>query len=572
MRASIVCFAESSTLDTTLIGDNVMAFNIDGLATRNSTPPANRRKPRHLNIAETSWAQRGFASALDNLGLVSIADASGRILHINDEFCRVSKYARDELLGRTHSVLDSAHHPSAFWAEAYRALAAGKTWRAPIRNRAKDGTHYWVEALIAPLRSRNVLKGYLSIQRDITDVVALRAKADESEALAFALAETFPGSVAAFNKDHTLVLSNRAFREEMRLPDDPTAARISAEDFYRFEGAPGNGAAPTTIERGMPDGNRREFHRIPLPTGGFIATQRKLADVSGDPAPADDLAHRDPAANLPTHTPVLARVGDGGTPEGAVAATAQHTHMVAELREALAQNAFELHYQPVIDIKTLKIVGCEALIRWSHPEHGLIPASDFIPVAESCGLIGEIGDWVLKTACIEAGRWPENVSVAVNISAAQFTGSSLVERVLALSKGLPLSRLVLEITESLLMKDHQTAATMLGRLKRQGARFAIDDFGTGFSSLSYLQSFPFDKIKIDRSFVSNLANQKRSTTLRRSIIQLGYNLGMTSVAEGVETKQQLDLLRAEGCLEAQGFFFSRAVPATQIRQLLATSD
>jgi EAL domain-containing protein (putative c-di-GMP-specific phosphodiesterase class I) len=245
--------------------------------------------------------------------------------------------------------------------------------------------------------------------------------------------------------------------------------------------------------------------------------------------------------------------------------------IAAELRDALATDQFELHYQPIVNVKSRRVVGCEALIRWSHPKHGLIPASEFIPIAEESGLIGQIGDWVLKTACAEARHWPDDLWIAVNISAAQFNGHSLVDKVVALSKGLPLSRLVLEITETLLMQDRNNAALTLERLKKLGVRFAIDDFGTGFSSLSYLQSFPFDKIKIDRSFVSNIENQKRSTTLRRSIIQLGYNLGMTSVAEGVETTQQLDRLRAEGCLEAQGFLFSPAVSGAKVRELFSHS-
>ncbi len=248
----------------------------------------------------------------------------------------------------------------------------------------------------------------------------------------------------------------------------------------------------------------------------------------------------------------------------------QNRHqIVMGLREAIANSKFELHYQPIVNVKTRKIVGCEALIRWSHPVRGLIPASEFIPIAEECGLIGQIGDWVLKTACAEASLWPDNIWVAVNISPAQFRGQDLVDKVTGASKGLPLSRLILEITETLLMKDRDVASETLERLRKMGVRFAIDDFGTGFSSLSYLQSFPFDKIKIDRSFVSAVANVKRSATLRHSIIQLGYNLGMTSVAEGVETEQQLDRLRAEGCVEAQGFLFSRAVPAAKLRTLFS---
>ncbi|MFT3732414.1 MAG: EAL domain-containing protein [Hyphomicrobium sp.] len=241
--------------------------------------------------------------------------------------------------------------------------------------------------------------------------------------------------------------------------------------------------------------------------------------------------------------------------------------IIMGLHEAIANDKFELHYQPIVNVKTRRIVGCEALIRWSHPIRGLVPASEFIPIAEECGLIGQIGEWVLKRACAEASLWPDDIWVAVNISPAQFRDLDLVEKVINAAKAMPLSRVILEITETLLMKDRDAASVTLERLRKMGVRFSIDDFGTGFSSLSYLQDFPFDKIKIDRSFVSAAANVKRSATLRRSIIQLGYNLGMTSVAEGVETEQQLELLRAEGCVEAQGFLFSRAVPAAKLRTL-----
>jgi diguanylate cyclase (GGDEF)-like protein len=248
----------------------------------------------------------------------------------------------------------------------------------------------------------------------------------------------------------------------------------------------------------------------------------------------------------------------------------QRRHQVTMgLREAIAQSKLELHYQPVVDVKTRKAVGCEALIRWSHPELGPIPPSEFILIAGEDGLIGQIEDWTLRTACAEAKHWPDDIWIAVNISASQFRGQDLIDKVTNASNGLPLSRLIIEITETLLMKDREVAIVTLDRLHKMGVRFAIDDFGTGYNSLSYLQSFLFDKIKVDRSFVSPLGNHKRSATLRRSIIQLGYNLGMTSVAEGVETEQQLEQLRAEGCIEAQGFLFSRAVPAAKVRTLFA---
>ena len=241
------------------------------------------------------------------------------------------------------------------------------------------------------------------------------------------------------------------------------------------------------------------------------------------------------------------------------------------LREAIATSKLELHYQPIVNIKTRRAVGCEALIRWWHPELGPVSPSELIAIAGEDGLIGRIEEWTLRTACAEAKHWPDDIWVAVNISASQFCGRDLIDKVIEASNGFPLSRLIIEITETLLVKDRDTVIFTLDRLHRMGVRFAIDDFGTGFNSLSYLQSFLFDKIKVDRSFVSPLGNHKRSTTLRRSIIQLGYNLGMTSVAEGVETEQQLNLLRAEGCMEAQGFLFSRAVPAAVLRKLFANA-
>ena len=234
------------------------------------------------------------------------------------------------------------------------------------------------------------------------------------------------------------------------------------------------------------------------------------------------------------------------------------------LRSALANDDLHLHYQPIINIADRSTVSCEALIRWSHATRGLISAADFIPVAEESGLIGQIGEWVLSIACTDAKAWPENVSVSVNVSPAQFRGQNFEATVIRCLNGLCPSRLVLEITESLLMQNSETTAQTLQRLRSLGIRFALDDFGTGFSSLSYLQSFPFDKIKIDRSFVSATTNKERSATLRRAIAQLGHNLGMTTVAEGVETAEQLAQVQMEGCVEAQGFLFSKAVPPHEL--------
>jgi diguanylate cyclase (GGDEF)-like protein/PAS domain S-box-containing protein len=703
-----------------------MALNLDGLSSSASASRVAQRKGLTLPYLDTSWGVQGFASALDQLGIVSVTDAKGSILHVNDEFVRLSKYSREELLGQTHAILSSGHHSNEFWATAYQTLAKGRPWRSPVKNRAKDGSFYWVDALIVPLKGKNRrTKGYLSIQIDITNAVTLHIELQERTALLQGIVESFPGGIAVFDKDQRLILCNKKQKQLMDYPDELFAnGPLTREQLYRFnanrgEYGPGDveeqvrtrleralKGEPHTYERQRPNGTYVEVRGTPLGDGGFVTTYLDITDRKRDQETIGRLAHHDVLTGLPNRalfqerirlglarvkrgdtfalhcldldrfksvndtlghpagdallkvvaqrlkntvrdTDTVARLGgdefaviqvapktieeveqvarriiaelsepfvlgentvsigasigiaiapsDGsdaeqlmmnadmalyrtksagrgtfGFFEQTMHERLQTRHQIAMgLREAIANSKFELHYQPIVNVKSRKIVGCEALIRWSHPERGLIPASEFIPIAEECGLIGQIGDWVLKTACAEAKQWPDDIWVAVNVSAAQFRGQDLTDKVTDVANGFPLSRLILEITETLLMKDREVATVTLDRLRKMGVRFAIDDFGTGFSSLSYLQSFPFDKIKIDRSFVSAIANHKRSTTLRRSIIQLGYNLGMTSVAEGVETEQQLELLRAEGCVEAQGFLFSRAVPAAKLRTLFA---
>jgi len=698
-----------------------MAFNLDGLSSAVPAPLSATRKKAPAPLLGTSWGMKGLISALDHIGVVSITAPDGRILHVNEAFVRLSKYRRDELIGQSHALLNSKHHTADFWSDVYETLKSHGTWRGQIKNRAQDGTFYWVDALIIALKSRGRVRGYVSIQNDMTEVFALRHALQERNDILQAILDRFPGRITAFDKNRKPILFNGSRRH---LPDGfnegtggghsaPANRFIVDLEKYVLGDIPhfglskdesARGPDSETIERQIVNGRTIEIQCTPLPHGGFLSTHRDVTDQECNLVAIEQRSQYDAVTGLPSRmlfqdrvqsrlavlgdrilalhciaidglrpardklgqagidqllkivaqrlTTVLsesdmatrfesddfavlqanpgsiedvesqarriadtvaepfvigdlsialaANIGiavgplDGsiaedliGNAQTALARTKssgcetfgffepsryerslRRLKIAQQLREAIANNEFELHYQPIINIKSRKISGCEALIRWSHPEHGLVPASEFIPIAEECGLIGQIGDWVLKTACAEARDWPDDIWVAVNISAAQFEGQTLVDKVLNFSKGLPLSRLVLEITETLLMKNRDAVAITLESLKKLGVRFSIDDFGTGFSSLSYLQSFPFDKIKIDRSFVSNTSNQKRSATLRRSVIQLGYNLGMTSVAEGVETVKQLDMLRAEGCIEAQGFLFSPAVPAAKIRNLL----
>ncbi|MTV18737.1 MULTISPECIES: EAL domain-containing protein [Bradyrhizobium] len=237
-----------------------------------------------------------------------------------------------------------------------------------------------------------------------------------------------------------------------------------------------------------------------------------------------------------------------------------------DLREAMAKDEFSLYYQPLYDLHLDRICGFEALLRWHHPKRGLVSPDQFIPIAEEIGLIGPLGEWVLNRACEQATTWPGEMKLAVNVSAVQFRDADFIDVVvnaLAASKLSP-RRLELEITESVFLANSNETLATLHKLKAQGLRIALDDFGTGYSSLSYLRSFPFDKLKIDKSFVRDATATHGSKSIVRAVISLGRSLGMTTIAEGIETVEQLDHMRAEGCNEAQGFLLSHPVPVTEI--------
>jgi diguanylate cyclase (GGDEF)-like protein len=241
-----------------------------------------------------------------------------------------------------------------------------------------------------------------------------------------------------------------------------------------------------------------------------------------------------------------------------------------ELRQAISDGNLEIYYQPVVNLEDGKVSSCEALLRWRHPERGMISPAEFIPIAEDSGLINQLGLWVLNTACAEAVTWPDHVRVAVNVSPVQFRSPSLALNVAAAlaASGLPASRLELEITEAVLIRDDEAALDMLHQLRELGVRIALDDFGTGYSSLSYLQRFPFDKIKIDRSFIKNIAGPGASSSIVQAVVNIAAASDMTTTAEGVETEQQRNLLYILGCTEMQGYLFSPAIPAADVRRLL----
>jgi diguanylate cyclase (GGDEF)-like protein len=241
-----------------------------------------------------------------------------------------------------------------------------------------------------------------------------------------------------------------------------------------------------------------------------------------------------------------------------------------DIRNALTNGDFALYYQPIVAMDSRRVTTCEALLRWNHSERGWILPGEFIPLAEDTGLIVQLGEWVLRHACAEAMAWPASVNVAVNLSPVQFQKGKLVETVFSAlaASGLEPARLELEITESVLLGNTERNVTTLRQLRDLGVRVSMDDFGTGFSSLSYLRNFPFDKIKIDQSFVRSLLEDSRSQTIVGAIAGLGVSFGMTTTAEGVETEDQMQCLIGKGCTEVQGYLYSRPVPAHEVLAMI----
>ncbi|MBN8964000.1 MAG: EAL domain-containing protein, partial [Rhizobiales bacterium] len=239
------------------------------------------------------------------------------------------------------------------------------------------------------------------------------------------------------------------------------------------------------------------------------------------------------------------------------------------LRQAMTNGEFQVHYQPIVNVDDRRIVACEALLRWDHPERGTIAPGEFIPVAEEIGLITSLGEWVLRRACIDAMRWPEDIKVAVNLSPTQVASQNLVPMVIGAlaAAGLSGDRLEIEITESVLMHNTAKTTATLHQLRALGARISMDDFGTGYSSLSYLRKFPFDKIKIDHSFINGLPDDNESLAIVKAVAGLAASLNIMATAEGVETAQQLELIRTLGCVEMQGYLFSPPRPQVTLLHL-----
>lgn len=545
----------------------------------------------HADEAMQALIEKQYA--IDQAVIVAITDLKGTITYANENFCRISGYSREELIGQNHRILKSGVHPNGLFRDMYRKLAKGEVWRGELCNRSKAGRQYWLDTIITPqLGPHGKPISYMAIRIDIT-------ARKEAEAQV---------SFAATHDSLTGLLNRSALLEQARVVlgqtgQDSSRFSIHLIDLDGFKGV--NDALGHTAGDDL---LRQVARRLEFLTGEadlvarlggdeFAVVRRCEIGLEESSSGFSRLVVETMAEPFQLNNnqiSISASVGiaecpdHGNDPEAllkkadlalyAVKATGrngfrryQPTMLEAregekalgmELREALKRGEFELHYQPILDVETRSICAAEALVRWRHPRDGLIPPGRFISAAEHTGLILPLGEWIIEKACHQAASWPSNMKVAINVSALQFKWGDMFERFteVLFRSGLSPRQLEIEVTETALLEQQPEQLHTFRQLKNMGATLVLDDFGTGYSCASCLTNFPFDKIKIDRSFVQGLGQRRECAAVVASAVALAKGLGITITAEGIETEEQFEAVRAMDIDFAQGYLFSRPVP------------
>lgn len=538
---------------------------------------------------------------------IMVTDPAGIILNVNPAFTWLTGYRPDEVIGRTPRILASGRHDKAFYASLWRALLAEGHWSGEIWDKRKDGSLYPKWIIINAIRENDRTTHYVALFYDISErkeneerinflahhdhltglpnrlmfkermgQALLRTdRAGSRLALIFLDLDRFKNindSLGHHIGDQLLIEVSRRLTASVRLSD--TVARLGGDEFVvvveNIDGQ--NDAAQVAIKvhatLGQPFVIEGKTLHAP-PSMGISLYPDDGRDVETLMKQADTAMYQVKAAGRNNWTFYTSRMNDE---------VQERIALESDLRLALERGEFVLHYQPQWDIAAGRLFGWEALLRWQHPVRGIISPDQFIPIAEETGLILPIGDWVLATALSELRRWDNaglgRCCVAVNLSGRQFRQHLLGERVEALlaEAGLTPDRLELEITESVLMEDADAASAILCRLKQHGVRIAIDDFGTGYSSLAYLKSFPINKLKIDRSFVRDIATDPNDAAIVSAIISMARSMGLGTIAEGVESEEQRDFLLSRGCSEIQGYLLGKPMPAVDAMAMLARQD
>ncbi|MEO8123559.1 MAG: EAL domain-containing protein [Burkholderiales bacterium] len=557
---------------------------------------------------------RAYQTALDKHAIVSVTDPSGTIKHANERFCQVSQYHQDELIGQTHRIVSSGTHPRSFWADMWRNVNAGRSWNAEVCSRARDGSLYWADTTIVPVQdAQSRVIEHVAIRTDITQRKQLEEQL-RSAALTDGLTQ-LPNRVSVLSKLHDAVLRARRLRDyrfavlfmdfdRFKLVNDSlghdvgdellrqialrlrlalregdavargedcahTAARIGGDEFVILLDAIHSVEDAELVARRLlfvlsqpyQIGEHEVHSSVSI---GIVASDTNRGDADALLRDADTAMYEAKRAGRGRYVLFDATMHER---------VARSVELENDLRRALHNDEFFVVYQPIVDLASGALRGVEALARWRHPERGIVPPLEFIPVAEETGLISALGARVLREACDQFMVWRETLgdaapqSVAVNLSRAQLCEGDLVERVQhdLLRTGMPPHCLRLEVTESLAMQD-AGALGVLHQLKALGVSLALDDFGTGYSSLACLHEIPVDIVKIDRSFVSQLAQNDHRRVLIQATVLVARALGIRTVAEGVETAEQAQLLEDLGCSMAQGFLFGRPMAAPEFAE------
>ncbi|MCE5181838.1 MAG: EAL domain-containing protein [Betaproteobacteria bacterium] len=556
---------------------------------------------RRRNEESLRLAAKVFESS--TAGIV-ITDTAGSVLNVNDAFTRITGYSLAEIRGATPRLLKSGRHDDAFYREMWDSLLASGHWQGEIWNKRKNGEIYpeWMDIGIVK-DDRGEASHFVGTFTDIT-----QRKADEERINYLGHHDALTGlpnrtllhdrisqTLATCQHQHykaaLLLIDLDRFKNINESLNHDFGDRLLQLVAGRLDGCI---HAPDTLARSGGDEFvvlMGEVHHL----GEIVAMAKALLTAMNQPFLVKDQEITitssigisvypddgdDTQTLLKNADVAMYRAKEQGRnnyqfyTQGMNVRTFETLVLENSLRHALTLKQFELHYQPQLDIASSAIIGMEALIRLRHPELGLISPANFIPIAEETGLIVPIGEWVVQQACAQTKAWHDlgygTLRVAVNLSARQFRQPGLmnaIEKALA-DSGLPPARLELELTESILMQDtEETLATLLG-FKSMGVQLSIDDFGTGFSSLGYLKRFNLDKLKIDQSFIHDITSDPNDLAIARAVIALGHSLNLKVIAEGVETAEQLALLRENGCDEMQGFYFSRPLPADDFLRLL----
>ena len=535
---------------------------------------------------------------------ILITDTAGVIEYCNPRFYENTGYRPEEVVGRTPRILKSGETPEDEYRQMWRTIRRGEIWFGEFCNRKKDGQLVWWLSTISPIKDESGrITHYVSIAEDIGE---LKYAEDTIRHLAYfdPLTELPNRTLfkdrlgqAATNAVHygellglmfidldrfksindTLghqqgddLLRQVANRLKTALPEGGSMARLGGDEFAVILPGVREAEAVAVVARQFLDALNEPF---------ALESQEVIVTVSIGltlfPQDADNTGTLISNADL-----AMFRAKEVGRNtyeffrEEMNEASFEHVSLHASLKRALEREEFEVYYQPKVHLGRRAMSGMEALVRWRHPELGLVSPGKFIPVAEETGLIIPLGEWVLWSACRQAKAWMDNgggeLVVSVNLSAQQFNRQELSDRVAEALEitGLPPECLELEITETDVMRNAQQAIEILHQLKAMGVRVAIDDFGTGYSSLNYLKRFPIDVLKVDQSFVRDVTFDAEDAAIARSVIALAHNMRLTVVAEGVETQAHLGFFRDEGCEEVQGFYFSRPVPADEFTGLL----